>query len=94
MRAFGCSAVSLGGNLLVSTYGGGIFLLIDDEKGEDSKAWMKVHQLETGRFFHQMLPVDELKFALVGGSHMEHDSHLEIEVFEIVNRVNARIVNQ
>ena len=78
MKAFGCSAVSIGDHLLVSTYDGGIF-----QFGKDGKSWTKIHQLDAGRFFHQMLPVGENRFALVGGSHMEHGSHLEVEVFEL-----------
>lgn len=78
MRAFGCSAVVLGDHFLVSTYDGEIFRLIEDGKG-----WEKVHQLENGRFFHQMIPVSESRFALIGGSHMSHGSQLEVEVFEL-----------
>lgn len=81
IKAFGCSAVSLGKHLLVSTYDGGIFKL-----NADAASWDKVHQLDAGRFFHQMLPVGKSKFALVGGSHMEHGSHREIEVFELTER--------
>ncbi len=42
-------------------------------------------QRDAGRFFHQMLPVGETRFALVGGSHMENGSQLEVEVFEVVD---------
>lgn len=85
IKAFGCSAVSLGENLLVSTYDGGVFQLCDDAKDKSGKAWQKIHELENGRFFHQMMPVGESKFALVGGSHMEHGSHMEVEVYEVIN---------
>lgn len=78
MKSFGCSAVSLGDHLLVSTYDGGIYELNGDMSG-----WEKVHQLESGRFFHQMLPVGKSSFALVGGSHMQDGSRLEIEVFQV-----------
>ncbi|MEL7496548.1 MAG: kelch repeat-containing protein [Planctomycetota bacterium] len=92
MKAFGCSAVSLDENLLVSTYDGGIFQLnAGDQDGE--KSWSKVHQLEAGRFFHQMLPVGESKFALVGGSHMEHGSHMEVEVYEVVKKAEKKVAN-
>ena len=80
MKAFGCDAVSIGGHLLVSTYDGGIFRL-----SNDAKSWTNIHQLETGRFFHQMLPVGKSQFALVGGSHMEHGSQMEVEVYEVVD---------
>lgn len=78
MKAFGCSAVSLPSGLFASTHDGGVFLLDVDDND-----WRKVHQLESGRFFHQMLPVGEKRFALVGGSHMENGSQLEVEVFEV-----------
>ncbi|MEL7499765.1 MAG: kelch repeat-containing protein [Planctomycetota bacterium] len=77
MKAFGCSAVSLEGSLLVSTYDGGIY-----QMSKNASAWTKIHQLDTGRFFHQMLPVAKNRFALVGGSHMETGSHFEVEIFE------------
>ncbi len=78
IKAFGCSAVSINGSLLVSTYDGDIFRLSDD-----AAQWELAHELETGRFFHQMLPVGESRFAIVGGSHMEHGSQNEIEIFEV-----------
>ncbi len=79
MKAFGCSAVTVSGQLLVTTYDGGVFRLADS--GND---WEKVHDLENGgRFFHQMLPVDDNRFGLFGGSHMEYGSHFEVEIFEV-----------
>ena len=80
LKAFGCSTAVVDGHLLVSTYDGGIYQLTKD-KG----SWVKIHQLDDGRFFHQMLPIAKNRFALVGGSHMETGSHLEIEVFEVVS---------
>jgi len=79
MKAFGCSATSIAGHLLVSTYDGGIYQLNRDLAG-----WSKIHQLEDGRFFHQMLPISDKRFALVGGSHMETGSSFDVEVFEAV----------
>jgi len=79
MKAFGCSTTSVAGSVLTSTYDGGIYELADNSSG-----WVKVHQLEDGRFFHQMLPLAENRFALIGGSHMETGSHFDIEVFEAV----------
>jgi N-acetylneuraminic acid mutarotase len=83
MKAFGCSAATVSGHLLVSTYDGGIYRLSDDHA-----AWEKVHQLDSGRFFHQMLPAGESSFAIVGGAHMKNGSQTEIVVFE-VNTTNA-----
>lgn len=84
MKAFGCSAVSTQGHLLASTYDGGIYAL-----NSDHSDWVKVHELDDGRFFHQMLPVTENRFALVGGSHMKSGSHFEIEVFEVAKLESA-----
>ena len=78
IKAFGCSAVSLNGNLLVSTYDGNIFRLSDD-----GSQWEVAQTLESGRFFHQMIPVSDSRFAIVGGSHMENGSQNEVEVFEV-----------
>lgn len=78
LKAFGCSSVPVGDDLLVSTYDGGIFRL-----GKDCSDWEKVYQLDEGRFFHQMLSIGESRFALIGGSHMEHGSQMEVAVFEI-----------
>ncbi len=77
MKAFGCSAASIAGHLLVSTYDGGIYQL-----NGDLASWSKIYQLEDGRFFHQMLPISDKRFALVGGSHMKTGSNFDIEVFE------------
>ncbi|MDB2687358.1 hypothetical protein N9Y42_09110 [Mariniblastus sp.] len=81
LKAFGCSITSVLGHVLASTYDGGIYELADDSSG-----WVKIHQLDEGRFFHQMLPIAENKFALVGGSHMQTGSHFDIEVFEAVGK--------
>ena len=58
MLGFGCSATPLDGRFLVSTCDG-IYQL-----SEDQTSWEKIHQLEPGRFFHHMVPVDESSFAL------------------------------
>ena len=79
MKAFGCSTTSVAGHVLASTYDGGIYELAADNSG-----WVKIHQLDDGRFFHQMLPISENQFALVGGSHMQTGSNFDIEVFEAV----------
>lgn len=90
MKAFGCSAVVVAGTLLVSTYDGGIYGLDGQPKTDLSAStltWEKLYQLQTGRFFHQMVPVGDSQFAIVGGSHMEHGSRNEVEVFSVVKPV-------
>ena len=77
MKAFGCSAVVVDGQLLVSTYDGGVYQL-----DETQQVWNKIHELENGRFFHQMLPLSDSRFALVGGAHMEIGKIFETEVYQ------------
>jgi len=81
MKAFGCAAVSLDENFMVSTYDGEVFRLSDDAKN-----WQLVHRLNNGRFFHQMLPIGSSRFALFGGSHMEQGPQLKVKVFEVVSK--------
>ena len=81
MKAFGCSAIVRSEKLLVSTYDGGIYAMNSDQSG-----WEKVHQLETGRFFHQMVPAGEESFAIIGGANMEEGSRTDVEVFSVKNK--------
>ncbi len=78
IKAFGCSAVTVAGQLLVSTYDGGIYRIDDQRSG-----WEKVHQLENGRFFHRMVAAGKSSFAIVGGAHMDHGRLTEVEVFSV-----------
>ena len=66
MAGFGSSCFNVGGKLVVSTYDGSVLQLTKDLSG-----WEKIHQLETGRFFHRLLPTASNKFILVGGANME-----------------------
>ena len=93
MKSFGCSAISLGDNLLVSTYGGGIFRLAENRRGSGEWGWEKVYQLDIGRFFHQMIPLDETRFALIGGAHMEYGRQTEVEIYEITDGAAKKIAN-
>ncbi|MEM9412515.1 MAG: hypothetical protein AAGA30_15480, partial [Planctomycetota bacterium] len=76
MEGFGSSCFNIGGRLVASTYGGSVLRL--DEAGE---GWEKLHELEIGRFFHRLLPLDGEKFMLVGGANMEAGKLYDIEVF-------------
>lgn len=78
MQGFGCAAATMDGRLLTSTYDGGVFCL--NQAGD---GWEKIHQLETGRFFHQMVPLDESRLALVGGAQMESGRIQDIEVLQM-----------
>ena len=78
MKAFGCSSVVADNHLLVSTYDGEIYQL-----NNDMKSWAKIHELGTGRFFHQMLPLTGARFVMVGGAHMEVGKIFETETFQV-----------
>lgn len=75
MKSFGCAGLVHQGHAVVSTYDGGIYLW---QAGQ----WSKIHELDHGRFFHQLLPVSESQFAVVGGAHMEIGRPTAIEVLE------------
>ena len=77
MKAFGCACMVLDNQFLVSCYDGGIYRLAGDN------SWEKLHQLETGRFFHRMVPTAGNQFMILGGAHMEEGRIQEIEVFEL-----------
>ena len=75
MEGFGSSCFNVGGRLVVSTYGGEVLQLNDDQSG-----WEKLYQLETSRFFHRLLPLANDKFMLVGGANMEVGKIFDVEV--------------
>ncbi len=66
MEGFGNSCFNVGGKLIVSTYSGAV-LKLDDE----GTNWVQFNQLETGRFFHRLLPALDHQFLLVGGANMD-----------------------
>lgn len=80
MKSFGCSAVSVGQHLLVSTYDGNVYRLNDS-----GNEWNPIHHLGQGRFFHQLLPIGQQRFAVVGGSHMEAGSQQDVEIYEVIS---------
>ena len=74
MAGFGSSCFNIGGKLIVSTYDGSVLQL-----NEDQSNWEKIHQLETGRFFHRLLPLASNKFILVGGANMETGKIFDVQ---------------
>ena len=78
MAGFGSSCFNIGGELYASTYGGDVLKL---SKAGD--AWEHKFELETGRFFHRLLPLAKDKFMLVGGANMDVGKLTEIEVFSL-----------
>ena len=75
MEGFGNSCFNVGGRLIVSTYSGEVLRL-----NESQDAWEKIYQLETGRFFHRLLPISDKQFMLVGGANMDTGKVLDVEV--------------
>ncbi|MGI9515411.1 MAG: Kelch repeat-containing protein [Pirellulaceae bacterium] len=75
MEGFGNSSFNIGGDLVVSTYGGHVYKL--NEAGD---GWDKLGSLEIGRFFHRLLPISDQEFALVGGANMESGKTTDVEV--------------
>ena len=75
MAGFGNSCFNIGGRLVVSTYDGSVLRMNEDQTG-----WEKIHQLETGRFFHRLLPLPGDKFMLVGGANMETGKLFDVPV--------------
>ena len=75
MAGFGSSCFNIGGRLVVSTYKGGVFRL-----ATGSDKWEQLHSLETGRFFHRLLPVAKDQFVLVGGANMDIGKLTDIEL--------------
>ena len=76
MEGFGNSCFNIGGSLVVSTYGGNVYEL--NAAGDE---WISLGTLETGRFFHRLLPVSDSEFVLVGGANMESGKTLDTPVF-------------
>ena len=77
MEGFGASAYTVGGQLVVSTYGGNVQVL-----DRDKKTWRIAIQLEDDRFFHRMLPFDS-RLLLVGGASMRSGKRLHFETVKL-----------
>ena len=78
MEGFGSSCFNIGGKLIASTYSGEILSLNQSHDG-----WEKIHELETGRFFHRLLPMSQNKFMLVGGANMEIGKMHDVQVISL-----------
>lgn len=78
MEGFGNSSFNIAGNIYVSTYGGHVYQLNDD-----ATDWNKMGTLDTGRFFHRLLPVSDHQFALVGGASMQSGKTTDVLVVDI-----------
>ncbi|MDG2012002.1 MAG: hypothetical protein P8J33_00760 [Pirellulaceae bacterium] len=78
MEGFGNSSFNVGGQICVTTYGGHVYQL-----STDGSNWKKMGSLESGRFFHRLLPVSDDAFALIGGANMESGKTTEVDVIAV-----------
>ncbi|MEM7455630.1 MAG: hypothetical protein AAF456_14855 [Planctomycetota bacterium] len=78
MEGFGSSCFNIGGTLVASTYGGNVYRL--NEAGDN---WELITKMETGRFFHRLLPVSDSAFALFGGANMRTGKTMQVPVFNL-----------
>ncbi|MEX2170626.1 MAG: hypothetical protein WD851_15025 [Pirellulales bacterium] len=78
MNGFGCSACTLDGKLYVSCLDGTVQRLNDG-----GSAWEIAKKLDEGRFFHRMLPTDDHRLLLVGGSNASAEKQTGVEVVDV-----------
>ena len=78
MDGFGSSAFAVGGRLYVSTYGGAL-----QQLSEDDTSWRIVAQLERARFFHRMLPLSDTQLLSIGGASMSKGKFEEVDVLDV-----------
>jgi N-acetylneuraminic acid mutarotase len=78
MEGFGPACFPLGDRLFVNTSSGKLLRLNDD-----GSAWQITAELQIGRFFHRMLPIDEGHFAFLGGANMKRGRFVNVEVLDV-----------
>ena len=74
LNGFGAAATEIDGRLIVSTVDGAIQQLNDS-----TQSWRIVGQVDTGRFFHRIVPTSNNEFALIGGANMSVGKFKETE---------------
>jgi N-acetylneuraminic acid mutarotase len=74
LTGFGAAAAEVDGKLIVSTVDGAIQQLEDS-----TQTWRIVGQVETGRFFHRIVPTTHNEFAIIGGANMSVGKFKETE---------------
>ena len=75
MTGFGASAFATGGHLYATTVQGTLQRL-----SEDGSKWEVIGKTPTGRFFHRLLPLDDQRLIVVGGSNMSVGKYEEVEI--------------
>jgi N-acetylneuraminic acid mutarotase len=78
MQGFGNSGFNVGGKLIVSTANGQIVCL--DEVG---KEWVQLHQMDSGRFFHRLVAIDDHSFAVLCGVSGDGAKQNGVLVFDL-----------
>lgn len=78
MEGFGNSALAIGGRLYTSTIRGNLQRLT-----ADGSAWEIDRELDTARFFHRMLPLDDHRLLFVGGANMSIGKFEQVEVIRV-----------
>ena len=74
LTGFGAAAAEVDGKLIVSTVDGAIQQLEDS-----TQTWRIVGDVETGRFFHRIVPTTHNEFAIIGGANMSVGKFKETE---------------
>lgn len=74
MNGFGAAAWSLQGKLVVTAHDGSVQVL---SNGGDS--WIPIGYTRDARFFHRMLPLDDLHLVTLGGANMDAGKFLTPE---------------
>ncbi len=77
MDGFGNSSFNVGGRVVVSTFGGQIIQL-----SRDGKSWENIGKLETGRFFHRLVGIDENRFVILGGTSADSGKQTTVSIID------------
>ena len=80
LQGFGGAALTVGGQLLATTYSGKISRL-----SEDGQSWQDAGQLSRPRFFHRMLCADGHSLIVIGGASMEEGKDVSVEIVPLTS---------
>jgi N-acetylneuraminic acid mutarotase len=78
MQGFGTSTFNVGGDMVVSTANGQILKL-----NEDGSDWVKLHQMESGRFFHRLVAIDNHRLVVLGGTGGKSGKQHSVLVYDL-----------
>ena len=78
MEGFGTACCTIGGQLYVTTSSGKLLKL-----SAGAKSWQPAGELSTGRFFHQMLPLEKNRLSIIAGAHMEQGRFKSVKVLSL-----------